>query len=464
MCVCLLCVCWLPVCVDFSACVGAVRFKCEFEEVYDYFLDFKDWGVFSTTSDPAVNDMTYNVTASAMSYQSGMGLLKDLSVQFFYKYPFRGRVPALVSPLSMILPTGGTPHVNKVTPALDPVFHSINVPCGAPDPSSTAITVHEMLHFGGTRSQLEDETLLFSIKERVHPLFQRRETYDTSASMQGVMDYGTLTAPLTVRYTEGPLDFLNPIKPTDDIGNKAVKCLCRTAFCCKSCFDEKAPMDGLELRGNVTFYKNKKPLHRQSGKASAERLVASPDDENFIKVKVFAAKGLHMLDGSYRDAMNPSISIEWNGLLRETSTLMDNASPEFKEILDFRVVNIENYVPPILTVQAWHNDGFCKSGVGVAFVNMQHLVKDMIENVKEEELTTKDPPAKLFKFEVRLDPPAVAKSSLAPEEKKDEEDMTEEEKTEAAEKKAALKDKQHGSIAAAPLTIQVWCMCARVLF
>jgi hypothetical protein len=173
-------------------------------------------------------------------------------------------------------------------------------------------------------------------------------------------------------------------------------------------------------------------------------MVASPDDENFIKIKIIQAKSLHMLDGSYRDAMNASVSVEWNGLLRETSTIMDNASPEFKEILDFRVVNSENYCPPILTVQAWHNDGFSKSGVGVAFINLTDLVKDMVEGVKEEELTTKDPPAKLYTFEVRLDPPSVAKDIKGPGEDETKNDDADDEKA-AAEKKAVAKDKAHGT-------------------
>ncbi len=198
-----------------------------------------------------------------------------------------------------------------------------------------------------------------------------------------------------------------------------------------------------QVRGNITFYKNAKPLHRQSGKANADRMVASPDDENFIKIKIIQAKSLHMLDGSYRDAMNASVSVEWNGLLRETSTIMDNASPEFKEILDFRVVNTENYCPPILTVQAWHNDGFSKSGVGVAFINLTHLVKDMVEGVKEEELTTKDPPAKLYAFEVRLDPPSVAKEIKGPQEDEKKDEVDDEK---SAEKKAEAKDKAHGTL------------------
>jgi hypothetical protein len=230
--------------VMITACVGMVKFKFELEEIFDYQLDFKDWSVVSTTADPDVAKATYHITASAMSYQSGIGLLKDTIVQFFYKFPFRGRVPAIISPFSMIFPMGGTPPVTKITPALDPVFHSINVPCGAPDPSSTAVQVHQLLHFGGTRSQLEDETLLFSIRERFHPLFQRRETYDTSASMQGVLDYGALTAPLTVRFQESSLEFCNPVKPADDISVKSLKCLCRTLACR---VDDSLPMEGLEV-------------------------------------------------------------------------------------------------------------------------------------------------------------------------------------------------------------------------
>jgi hypothetical protein len=35
---------------------------------------------------------------------------------------------------------------------------------------------------------------------------------------------------------------------------------------------------------------------------------ASPDGENFIKVKIFNARNLHTLDGSYKSAINPSVS------------------------------------------------------------------------------------------------------------------------------------------------------------
>jgi hypothetical protein len=110
--------------------VGVVSFQFEFEEIFDFKLDFKDWGVLSTTGDTSVADERYMVTVSALKYQSGLPLLADAVLGFFYKYPFRGRVPAIISPLSLICPTGGTPEVSRVTPMLEPVFRAVNIPVG----------------------------------------------------------------------------------------------------------------------------------------------------------------------------------------------------------------------------------------------------------------------------------------------------------------------------------------------
>lgn len=111
-------------------CVGSVSFQFEFEEIFDFKLDFKDWAVLSTTGDTSVADERYKVTVSSLKYQSGLPLLADAVLAFFYKYPFRGRVPAIISPLSLICPTGGTPEVSRVTPWLEPVFRSVEVSVG----------------------------------------------------------------------------------------------------------------------------------------------------------------------------------------------------------------------------------------------------------------------------------------------------------------------------------------------
>ena len=56
-----------------------------------------------------------------------------------------------------------------------------------------------------------------------------------------------------------------------------------------------------------------------SGPGPGEQLAPSKEDKNVIKVKIFNAKNLHGLDGIYRDCINPSVSVEWNGLIRETT-------------------------------------------------------------------------------------------------------------------------------------------------
>ena len=73
------------------------------------------------------------------------------------------------------------------------------------------------------------------------------------------------------------------------------------------------------------------------------------------------------------------------------------------------------------------------------------MINGLIPGVKEEEMIQKDPPPKLFHFTVKLDDSLSSKSAL----KGSEDD---EKKQEAA----AENEKQHGSLAAATLTVQIY--------
>jgi hypothetical protein len=84
----------------------------------------------------------------------------------------------------------------------------------------------------------------------------------------------------------------------------------------------------------------------------------SPDGENFIKVKIFNARNLHTLDGSYKSAINPSVSVEWAGLIRETSIKMDTVMPKYDEVLDFRVSSVDNEIPTTMIVQVRRSGGW----------------------------------------------------------------------------------------------------------
>jgi hypothetical protein len=385
----------------------------------------------------------------------------------FYKYPFRGRSPSIASPFGLICPTGATPMISNVLPIFDPVFHSVTVSIGGQKESNSAAAakdsteVHQMLHFSGTRPELEQESLEIIVQERIHPLFDRRSTYGTIASMQGVLDYGTLTTPLLVRGDASMFDFLNPPKPDDDFVRKIVKCFCRTICCCRVCFSDPEVRSGLELRGNISFYRNAKPLYRQAGRAGADQMSPSADGENFIKCKIFNARNLHTLDGSYRSSINPSVSVEWAGLIRETQKKLDTVMPKFDEVLEFRVASVENHIPTTVIVQAWHNDGFSKISLGVAVMDLGLLAQSLVEGVKEEELLTKDPPAKLFKFDVKLLPAGDAFAQKAEADKAvggtavvidESKQQSDEQKEEAAKKK----DKTDGSVAPADLTVQIY--------
>ena len=441
--------------------IGTLKFSFNFEEIFEFNLDFKDWSISSIQVKEDLKAKKFFITLQSVNYNYSMWL-KDSIITFFYKYPFRGFAPMISSPLSLILAVGHTAPLTHVSSYFKPEYHTCEFSVGGDKlaAANRIDTDNKVFHFRGTRTHLEDEILKLIVSQRTHVLAPRLPTYETSVSMQGVMDFGTIHAPLN-KLGDNDSSYNLMFRPPavqDSSGLFFLRCFCRSVCCCFAMLDPLMLSDGMQVKGNVSFTNGAKPFYRQYGfSGGADSISPSAPGKNFIKVKIFGAKNLHPLDGKFRETINPSISADWNGIVRETQIILDETSPTFNSIFEFCVVSIEAIIPGDILFQAWHNDGFSKSTLGTARVNMLELINGLLPNVREEEMIQKDPPPKTYQFTLKLED-SMSALGAALEKLKDNANKKESEKEieEQKNKQAEENEKQHGSLTAATLSVQIY--------
>lgn len=242
----------------------------------------------------------------------------------------------------------------------------------------------QSLLYTGTRSALEDEQIAISMWKGFHgPRFLARSCW-LFESLWGI-SCCCLQGPLvgTARETlQGKLDYGYVILYDTPLDAKSSCCL--AGLCDRICGSDGAT--ATNIKGVIKA--ENEPRYRQLGNLGRpvgnNKWFKMDKSSLYLCVKIVRAKGLVSL-GKYKESLNPSVTVDWGQIRRETVEQEDNAEPFWNEWVYFKVPtdsepkpnlsmqDVKTWANSQVVINVWDNQGFSKDSLGFCEIDFQTI-------------------------------------------------------------------------------------------
>lgn len=329
-----------------------VKMSILFEEKCDYVIDLRRWDVRLEDGAVAFKNPAITFTSRRKDFTSQftLGIRKLFTI--FHSFPFDGHIPALLTPLSFLMPFKLLPRLSQLSHLFDHPISSATLAASSQNHTanqSRFLPYHNSLRYRGTRSQLEEEQIKVVLSEER----SNRRRVSTTALYDGVLDYGFLRVDMEENEckirVQGSIN-LRPSLPQYrqygrfELPQKNIGIISSLLCCC---------IPGLE---------------------SSQRSRMGSFD-----IRIVRARGLYSLVG-YRESLSPSVSVEWNQQQRSTDIVEGTSEPFWGQTMSFNIpLDEEGFVlkrvgQTALLFKCWDNDSLGKDPLGFAKIDFLQVL------------------------------------------------------------------------------------------